>query len=71
MMMGFHPIGRPWSPSQESFDNLSNLMEYNVLNNAKVVRDEISQGTNFQKILTGSTTGSTSDRKLLQSYKIA
>ena len=39
----------PWSPNQESFDNLSNLMEYNVLNNAKIVRDEISQGANFQK----------------------
>ena len=24
-------------------------MEYNVLNNAKVVRDEISQGKNFRK----------------------
>ena len=61
----------PWSPNQESFDNLSNLMEYNVLNNAKIVRDEISQGANFQKIRTGSTTGSTSHRKFLQSYKIA
>ena len=71
MMMDFHPNGRPLSPYQESFDNLSNLMEYNVLNNAKVVRDEISQGTNFQKIRTGSITGSGSDRKFIQSYKIA
>ena len=44
------PDSRPWNPEQESFDNLSNLMEYNVLNNAKVVRDEISQGKNFEKI---------------------
>ena len=27
---------------------MSNLMEYNVLNNAKVVRDEISQGKNLK-----------------------
>ena len=44
-----HSVGHPWNPDQESFDNLSNLMEYNVLNNAKVVRDEISQGKNLKK----------------------
>jgi len=38
--------------NQEAFDNLSALMEYNVLNNLDKIKDELVQGT-FMILING------------------